>query len=570
MSVYPVLEIESLKKRCSQDITQFLREQNITTNPVEYVSLESGTTFDAFKSSIDDKLNLKFKDDANYVDIISELSTEEQQKKWILRTYLVYQLLIILTLSLTNHDLYDSVFDKIKLISLEFRDDVPYRLEYIKLGIFGSLTPTSDIDIGFQYSGQSDGYTPCLAYVVSRFELLFKIFTGKTCLDYDVESYADMITVPNPDESSKAEFPDLFYIDSSKLDWNNEETKRGLLPIAFNSIVRNAMIAKVPDKDITLKNVLFPFKENTIPENTIPEITIPKITIPKITSDIVSTLSIDTVAIAAFETSKATVSAFLGMGYEQQIQAYYDKVVFAETLKVNLLKDKKTTEDLQKLTYCDIMSLMKAIGDALTLRMESYTCSPTVVHVVRLLQAAQKIAQQAAQKLAQLAAAKKTQGAQQAQGAANRFLEKFKPSSPSSISGKYVTTTPAELCDTKKLQTAKCVVGLTGFILSALEQLGYMYRFHKVYCADDDSHKNPDKCNKKIDKYKNRLVHANGNIDTLQKLQAQAKPGGARRKRSKKIFTRKRVYKRTNKYRRRHYKTKTAHNNAHKKSVRKV
>ena len=229
--------------------------------------------------------------------------------------------------------------------------------------------------------------------------------------------------------------------------------------------------------------------------------------------------------------------------------------------------DKKTTEDLQKLTYCDIMSLMKAIGDALTLRMESYTCSPTVVHVVRLLQAAEKIAQQAAQKLAQLAAAQQGQGVPQAQGAANRFLEKFKPSSPSSP-GKYVTTTPAELCDTKKLQTAKCVVGLTGFILSALEQLGYMYRFHKVYCADDSLHPDNDKCKKKIDKYKNRLVHANENIDTLQKL--QAKPGGARRKRSKKLFTRKRVYKRTNKYRRRHYKTKTAHNNAHKKSVRKV
>jgi len=568
MSVYPVLEIESLKQRCSQDINQFLKEQNITSNPPVVKSLlESGNNKTAFEDNIKElKPTFGEEDSAKYVDIISTLPPTEQQKKWILRTYLVYQLLIILTLSLTNHELYDSVFGgEIELIRLEFRDDVPSRLRYIKLGIFGSLTPTSDIDIGFQYSGQSDGYTPCLAYVVSRFELLFKIFTGKTCLDYDVESYADMITVPNPDESSKAEFPDLFYIDSSKLDWNNQETKRGLLPIAFNSIVRNAMIAKVPDKDITLLNVLLPFKENT-PENTIPENTI-----PELTSDIVSTLSNELEVTAAFETSKATVRAFLDMKYEQQIQAYYDKVVFAETLKITLLKDKRTIDDLQKLTYCDIMSLMKAIGDALTLRMESYTCSPTVVHVVRLLQAAQ----QAAQKLAQLAAAKKTQGAQQAQGAANRILEKIKPSSPSSpssISGKYVTTAPAELCDTKKLQTAKCVVGLTGFILSALEQLGYMYRFHKVYCKPDDaSHKNPDKCNKKIDKYKNRLVHANENIDTLQKLQKlQANPGGARRKRSKKIFTRKRVYKRTNKYRRRHYKTKTAHNNAHKKSVRKV
>jgi hypothetical protein len=550
MSVYPVLEVESLNTRCSRDIEQFLREQGIQENPVKKELLTSGSRFDDFTSKISE-LNPTVDDNVKYVGIISTLSLSDQQIKWILRTYLVYQLLIILTLSLTEPQLYNAIFTNAgslgstEIFTLAFRTDVRPRLVDIKLGIFGSLTPTSDIDIGFQYSGSSEGYTPCLAYVVSRFELLFKIFTGKTCLDYDVESYADMITVPNPDESSKAEYPDLFYIDSSKLDWDLENTKRELLPIAFNSIVRNAMIAEISDSEITLSNVLSQFPENT--------------------REVVLNLKDDSVAVAAFETSKATVRTFLDMPYEQQIQAYYDKVVVAENLKVSTLTGKNTIDDLKTLTPDQIISLMKAIGDALTLRMESYTCSPTVVHVVRVLQAAQNIAQNIAQNAAQ--------------NAANRLLEKIRQSPtvnesnnvPSNnLPGKYETTAPRDLCSINKLQTAKCVVGLTGFILSALEQLGYMYRFHKVYCSEGsegsegNSHKDDAKCKKKIDKYENRLLHANANIDKLQ-------TGGARRKRSKKMYTRKRVYNRTNKYRMRHNKYyKTSHKKYYKKSARRV
>jgi len=209
------------------------------------------------------------------------------------------------------------------------------------------------------------------------------------------------------------------------------------------------------------------------------------------------------------------------------------------------LTGKNTIDALNTLTDLQIKSLMKAIGDALTLRMESYTCSPTVVHVVRVLQAeAQKIAQEAT----------------------NRFLKT--PNGSNNVPGKYITTTPTELCNiTTKLQTAKCVIGVTGFILSALEQLGYMYRFYKVYCPGG-SHQDDTKCKKKIDKYQIRLTHANTNID---KLQGGTGIGGARRKRSKKMYTRKRVYNRTNKYRMRHNKYyKTTHKKYYKKSARRV
>jgi hypothetical protein len=146
---------------------------------------------------------------------------------------------------------------------------------------------------------------------------------------------------------------------------------------------------------------------------------------------------------------------------------------------VSTLNNKHTIEELRQLAAQDIIDLIVAIGQALTLRMESYTCSPTVLHVVRVLQAE-----------AQIKAA-------------------------SAISsGKYETTTPSDVCELdKKLKTPKCVVGKTGFILSALEQIGYMYRFHKTYC-EGGAHPDPAKCTKKIGKYKNRLVHAMENIKT--------------------------------------------------------
>lgn len=490
MSVYPFLDPESLTQRCQRDIAQFMSQENLgSTNPYPQ---ELSTTF-SIKEEIQakiDQLKPKFDEgDVKYVDTISSVGDPtKQQQLWIARTYLVYQLLIVLTLSLQNAELYKEIFlsdqmsDAVAMFQLPFRHEVTAFLPNIKLGIFGSLTPTSDIDIGFQYSGPSAGYTPCLAYIVSRFEMLFLIFTGKSCLTFDVESYADMITVPNPD--TQGAFSDLFYLDTGKITWN-DETKTKLLPIVFNSIVRNAIIGLVPSEQLSLDDVISLFDAD----------------IPAVGSDagaadsqsqtykmkieqVITSLKTDEIAKSAFQTSKLTISEFLGKTYNEQIQAYYDAVVAAETLKVSKLIDKSTIEELRKLKPTEIIDLIVAIGQALTLRIESYTCSPTVVHVVRMLQAdAQKLAAEAVIQL----------------------------------QGKYITSAPKEICNltVRDLGVARCVVGQTGFILSALEQIGYMYRFHKTYCRGS-AHPDPIKCKKKMEKYKIRLDHAIANLKSAQ------------------------------------------------------
>jgi hypothetical protein len=179
---------------------------------------------------------------------------------------------------------------------------------------------------------------------------------------------------------------------------------------------------------------------------------------------------------------------------------------------VTTLHGKTTISELLKLTNEEIINLIVAIGQALTLRMESYTCSPTVVHVVRVLQAEAQI---------------KAASAISSPGVASAVMR---------FAGKYETTTPSDVCElARKLQTPKCVVGKTGFILSALEQIGYMYRFHKTYC-EDGAKPDPAKCTKKIGKYQNRLVHAMENIKT------HAQGGG---KRVNRRTYRKRAYRKT-------------------------
>jgi hypothetical protein len=271
--------------------------------------------------------------DGTYVAKISEIASKLQNQLWVARTYLVYQIFIFLTLSIGSPELYSSIYtDNARF---PFRADVVELLLFIKLGIFGSLTPTSDVDIGFQYSGRNLNYKPCLAYIVSRFECLFLIFTGKSCLDFDVESYADMITVPNYDADSKTN-PDLFYLDSSKLPWD-DKTASALLPMAFNSIIRNAALVNNPPEvppDLTFKSVVNLFS-----------------TFPAYRKSFelpyqITKLAIDkSIYQAIFEKAKVTIADFLSKDYNTQRYAYYDKVKVAETLKVTILKGKETKKN---------------------------------------------------------------------------------------------------------------------------------------------------------------------------------------------------------------------------------
>ena len=368
--VYPVFEYESIEDRCKKDILTFCDSMKIQDNtklvlynPNSHTNNTKESLADAI-SHITNYLNTHLNNES-YLTQISHISPPLQYQLWIARTYLFYQLLIYATATFLDEALYNTVYTDEALYDMVYTDDTifPYmkeltqdNLKDFKMGIFGSMTPTSDIDIGIQYSGKTL-QTPALAYIVSRFENLFYIFTGKSSLEWDIETYADMMTLPSPE----CEGEDYFYLDTSQ--FGPDEFNK-MLPYAYASIIRNSKMAgknmntfdeMIKDerfnKEMKLSDVLFEFPpaDNTL-----------------------------------FTKAIGMVTTFLNGDEKKRRYAYYEKVQDAEKLLFEMIRDRTQIPLLDKATICE---LMMKIGEALLYRMESYICAPTVTHVVRILQA---------------------------------------------------------------------------------------------------------------------------------------------------------------------------------------
>jgi len=443
--VYPVFEISSIAARCQRDLDQF-KELTKHQSKFSFTLYDAeDATFQKMKDGIAPLLSFfsKALGSKKYVDEISHMASAIQQDLWIARTYLFYQLLIYATMTFKSEALYNEVYTSVTHDA--YRADIASECENFKMGIFGSLTPTSDIDLGIQYSGKTI-QTPGLAYVVSAFESLFLIFTGRPSLDFDIETYADMMTIPNLDHNTEQTNPDMFYLDASIFD---KEQFMKVLPCAFNSIARNILLAY--DKTVPLNN------RNLVEINRIFE----SVTHPFVRFQLSKE--------ELYRNAMTKMDAFLKMDYESARQAYYQKVYAAEASKDALLEDEALRNPGR------IADTMFLIGDALSYRMESYTCAPTVIHVVRILQASKNSLQ------------------------------------------KYETTIPADLCMGKQqLLDPFCSIGYYGFVLSSLEQLGYMYRFHTTYCVEGKGHFDREKCEKKQKKYKARLENAEMYLTRVQ------------------------------------------------------
>jgi hypothetical protein len=139
---------------------------------------------------------------------------------------------------------------------------------------------------------------------------------------------------------------------------------------------------------------------------------------------------------------------------------------------------------------------MLSIGDADAHRMESYTCAPTVTHIVRILQASKENPE------------------------------------------KYKTVSPGEYCNDKIMWLEPfCSIGKFGYTLSILEQMGYIYRFYMTYCIEKQGHFDIEKCNKKMKKYMERYSDAFTNFNKIKEDEENEKkkktPGGGKSKKTK-------------------------------------
>ena len=451
--VYPVLQVESLVARCAADIDKFIKEvpgvNSKAVQSVMYPLYTEQSSHEAMKAAIEGQLEkfnavLQHHEQTigafDYAHDILHFDEQERNQLWIMRTLLCYQLMILGTLLMTHEELHDEVYDSTSF-ERPFRPEVVHELPSFKLGIFGSLTPTSDIDIGIQYSGKTSGFA-ALDYVVGTMEDMFIHFLGiDSTLKLDIEYYADMMTLPNPN-SSDEEHPDVFYLDTFRFE---ESDFKEMVPYAYASIYRNYWTAK---KDL-----------DEITNNTSGHVRELSDSITRYDKTIVVDESV-------MNTAKNMVLEYTSLSYAKAREAYYGFVQTAE-VNVAVIRDMVHQGSYEGLTNELVLQTMKDIAQSLIFRAESYVCAPTVMHVVRLLQADPK-------KL------------------------------------KYPTMFPVS-CRSDELKTRllnpQCEIGKYGFELSKLEQIGYIVRFNMTYCEINQ----PDaklKCGKKRAKYESRLTNA--------------------------------------------------------------
>ena len=393
-----------------------------------------------------------------------------QKQLWCLRTLLFYQLLINATEMMNNEELFNQVYQGSE-IKRSFRKDIVANLKNYKLGIFGSITPASDIDIGIQYSGFND--LVGLAYVVSIFEDSFLIFTGKKSLMFDIETYGDLVTFPDVRDKPLAEsvggpecvnVRDAFPFDISAFNYDNFIS---VLPFVFACILRNYVIAKTTTLNVdAVANIpelvnqfdIADFLKVTADKTGINMFDFLKKGVPSDDQDKMQEKLMNVLAQAKTITIK-----YMSSSYADSREEYYKLVQTAEDSLLNAKKTYFETKEVN-MPNDELVNAVRNVSNALVFREESYTCPATVMHVVRVLQA----------------------------NAAN-------PTKYASIEPSYCKTGINYLTD------AYCNIGQYGYLISMFEQLGYIYRFHITYCVSDP----PDeKCAAKTKKYMDRFTNA--------------------------------------------------------------
>ena len=396
---YVYFHKSSIEHRLREDLIHFEGDDDDLRK--ESRTLFKGPTLDLFHEMIDsclEKINAITKG-KSYYDTIRKVEEKKQRQMWMYRTYLFYTFLWFTTYLFTHPRIFHEVF------RLEWRD-LRKELHFFKMGLFGSIKPTSDIDVGVQYNGRNVSE---IHYIVHCIEDLFLLYTKKSSLDFDIEIYADLLTLYQKPY-------DRFYLDS--FTFGLDEFNK-LLPYAFNGILRNILLRKQTDDTvITYEDFYKKLQEY---DTTV--------------SQFCTILSISKKQFYGnlrphFNKSKEELNIFLSLSYDRQRKAYYQKVKRAEEYRREHYDILESENDVPTM-----VEMIRLMAEALTYRMESYLCAPTIIHIVRVLQASKDI--------------------------------------------NYSRKTEDIYCKNIPIhEDPFCSIGLVGFMISLFEQIGYLLRFH--------------------------------------------------------------------------------------------
>lgn len=419
-----------------------------------------------------------------YVAVVPFLKKEVQKMVWQYRTYLFYQILIIEAYAFSNiqygkfnsyKDIFDDYFKKTELTqysNIETISNLVLADGAVTFGIFGSLTPTSDIDVGVNYFGPDAGpeLNSVLSYIMVCSESLFYILTGMSSLAFDIEFYANLISLPNKDSATKEKHPDYFYLDSNVLE---KEDYKSFLKYAGASMMRNVLMHSYDA-----------FNSNNNSKKA--SIETAKRSVSKVlTPEFLNYFGMDDTQ--WLEDGVIMAQQYLQTVTSDQIRAdkeYYRLLSIAEKERNSIIakytnqstKTNNSTNTNIILSKEDVIKIMGLLAETGLWRRENYMIVSSIFHVVYTIQGAGPKAE------------------------------------------KYKTQTPVEFCDNViKPIDAFCNIGLYGYLFSILEQLGFIIRFYNTYCTNQEGHKDPAKCNKKYGKYIIRVEDAVKRIHNMNK-----------------------------------------------------
>ena len=479
--------IKSINSHCTTDIELFLKGLGHKVLPLFNINKEIVFDLQEDYDTVLNQIELILKDmklNGTYLETFKNQESQ-QEKLWILRTLLLYNILIIATLCMTTKDTFENV-KRLTPDESMFPESVQDLYKLFELGNFGSYNKTSDIDLGIQFIGNyKRDSDPKMANVIWLIEGLFIVLTTYDTLQYDIELYGDMLTI-------KVDEKETFYLDTSKI-----TDITSLLPCAMYSVARNQLIDTIKPENEDVKPENEEYVKSIFNTDKTDEIILNHLNKPVLSDKEQKVLKflktnvnvghfiqdIDiTILTKAYNSAKTQMVSYLKSSYEngKYIQTsasrkmYYDALVLAETERIKFLNTSENGEDINAL-----ISLINAIANSLSYRMEDYTCVSTVTHVVRTIQSGEDITSEPD---------KRNQTLIECKNKTSNFSDK-----------------------------PFCMLGKNGLILSIIEQIGFMNRFYNHYCKEPlDTH-----CFSKLFKYEFRVVHAMELIPFLDSSQVK-------------------------------------------------
>jgi len=331
--------------------------------------------------------------------------------------------------------------------------------ELIELGIFGSESASSDIDIGVSYKqgvDLSNDATIPLSKVVRCFENYF-VKLGYTSLDIDVEMYADYLISP---------------VNGMPFIQMNETMYRSGIPYVLSGVLKNIVQAKYDKymscdvrrnlKSMVNKNCFKHHGENIeISKGFLNDIDLlsemSKLSNLKVLRPYRAIILNLLRLVPKYEKkAKNILFEYLKLNYHDAVDKYYKLLDKAHTQCMAYMKH-RTPSSLNKLN--------EYISHALVFRAESYVNATTVYHIVYRTQA--------------------------------------KPTKEESA----------------RLHS---LIGKQGYHLSFIEQFGYLTRFYIQYSCEVRNCEHEEKLMRKYKKYTGRLISAIQNYRKFAKSRKRA------------------------------------------------